>query len=281
MAQTEDVLFEEDIAPDEEFLEWEDTDEGIEIGLDCTKCSAYAPFTLTWEEILALGEGRKVKGFARAATEYRYRYTCPHCNANYQSAGFNEKDALTEATSTIKFSLQEFTDWHSKALGREKAKGKQRRRPSQAQPAQAPQPVVQQAPVQPAPIQPPQTAPAPTSAQQVVQQPAHASAPQTQRGGVRRQKRKLPPEIRAKVQQYVRKLVQQGYGKEEILIARREYAAKLIKAARAQNAQQVQRQVQPQQAAPQLRRMRVKDPKTGRAHVVLVNSANQIVKYLS
>jgi hypothetical protein len=109
----------------------------------------------------------------------------------------------------------------------------------------------------------------------------------TNQGGARRRKVKLPAEvrqqIRAQVQQYQRQLVQQGYGAQEVTIMRDEYAMKLLQQARSQHAPRrpAQQQMQPQQTNGQYRRMRITDKATGRQRVVLVNAANQIVKYLS
>jgi hypothetical protein len=284
---SDDVLFEEDIAPDEEPLEWEATDEGIEISLDCTKCAAYQPFTLTWEEILALGAGRKVKNFSRVGSSLHYRHTCSHCLGNYRQAEYPEKDAKREATSTLIIGLAEFDQWNRQALGREKAAGKQRRYQQQqpAQPAQ--QPAQRQAPAQ-QPVQ----RPAP---QQPAQQPAQPAQPQ-QQPRARTPRVQLTAADKRQIQQYVRQLAQQGYAKPQIIAARREFAKELLQTRREEAAlvaeeqrllaqQQQAQQQRPRQHAPQTpvvqQATQYRKARTRDGRLVLVNAAGQIVKYLS
>lgn len=259
-----DVMFDEDNSQDEEELEWEDTDEGIELTLDCTKCSASLPFVITWDELIALGEGANVKGYIRTPTEFRYRYTCPHCMANYTSANYSEAQARTEATSTIKFSLQEFTAWQAKALGRQRAsqgsksERRQRLRAAMQQSGQA------QTQAQPQP------------------QPAQPQPQPDQQGVVRRKKGSLTPEQRRAAQAYMRQLAQQGLGRDEVLRRTKAYMQQLQQEAAAKSRPQpVQqpRQAQQQPAAPQPRLRKARESSTGR--IVLVNEHNQIVRYLS
>jgi len=280
-----DPIFDEDVAPDEEPLEWEATDEGIEISLDCTKCAAYTPFTITWEEILALGAGRKVANFSRVGSALHYRYRCNHCMSNYRSAEYSDKDAAREATSTLIISVAEFDAWHRQASGRARAAGKNvPQMQEQAQPA----------PQQPAPQ------PAPPAAQPVQQAQAQ-QPPQAQQRRVPRPRVQLTPQDKNAIRAYVRQMAQQGYNKAQIIEARRAYAKELLQSRREEAAlrqaeqqagmaqQQPQQRQQPRRRAPQQRHATpvVQQPakyrkmRTADNRIVLVDAANRIVKYLS
>jgi len=284
-----DPIFAEDVAPDEEPLEWEATDEGIEISLDCTKCAAYTPFTITWEEILALGAGQRVRNFSRVGSSLHYRHRCANCMSNYRSAEYSDKDAQRESTSTLIISIAEFDAWHRQAVGRARASG-------QNVPPMQQQPLVQQPQQQPPQPQAPKAPGAPQPAPQPQPQPQQ---PQPQQQPAQQQRPAMPrvqlsAQDKNAIRQYVRQLAQKGYNKAQIIEARRAFAKELLQRRREeamlqQMEQQAGAQRQPRRRAPQpqhttpvvqqpaqYRKMRTQD-----GRIVLVNGAGQIVKYLS